>query len=200
MQFALRIISYFFHPLLTPITGTILYFALAPYSPIEEQSGTILPIFILTVLIPIIFFFILKNLKLISISSTLSITERKYPILISCGLLVLILYKIIPLHHISEIYYFFVGLLTSVIALFILLFLKLKVSLYLTGLGNTLLFLIGLSIHFEVNITIAISALILFSGLVTSSRLYQKAHSFPELLLGFIIGACSQLFLFKFWL
>jgi len=200
MQFLLRIISYIFHPIFIPIFGTVTYFALAPYSSLEQQNGTILPIFILTVIIPIIFFFILKNLKLITTIFAPSIKERIYPMLISSGIYFIILYKIIPQNYINEVYYFFIGLLTAAIAILVLLFLKFKASLHLLGMGSILLFLIGLSIHFEINITIAIGLVTLLSGLVTSSRLYLKAHTVPELILGFLIGASSQLYLFKFWL
>ena len=200
MQFLLRIISYIFHPIFIPLFGTITYFALAPYSSLEQKNGTILPIFILTVVIPIIFFFILRNLKLITSIFAPSIKERIYPMLISSGIYFIILYKIIPLNYINEVYYFFIGLLTAAIAILVLLFLKFKASLHLLGMGSILLFLIGLSIHFEINITIAIGLVTLLSGLLTSSRLYLKAHTIPELILGFLIGASSQLYLFKFWL
>ena len=200
MQFLLRIISYIFHPIFIPLFGTITYFALAPYSSLEQKNGTILPIFILTVIIPIIFFFILRNLKLITSIFAPSIKERIYPMLISSGIYFIILYKIIPQNYINEVYYFFIGLLTAAIAILVLLFLKFKASLHLLGMGSILLFLIGLSIHFEINITIAIGLITLLSGLVTSSRLYLKAHTIPELILGFLIGASSQLYLFKFWL
>ena len=200
MQFLLRIISYIFHPIFIPLFGTITYFALAPYSSLEQKNGTILPIFILTVVIPIIFFFILRNLKLITSIFVPSIKERIYPMLISSGIYFIILYKIIPQNYINEVYYFFIGLLTAAIAILVLLFLKFKASLHLLGMGSILLFLIGLSIHFEINITIAIGLVTLLSGLVTSSRLYLKAHTIPELILGFLIGASSQLYLFKFWL
>lgn len=200
MRLFLRVISYIFHPLFTPITGTLAYFAVAPYSSLEQQSGNILPIFILTVIIPIIFFLILKNLKLITTVFAPSIQERKYPLLISIGLYLMILYKVIPQNYVSELYFFFVGLLTASIAILLLLFLRFKTSIHLLGMGSLLLFFIGLSIHFEINITLAISTITLLSGLVATSRLYLKAHTIPELLIGFIIGACSQLFLFKFWL
>jgi len=200
MRLFLRVISYVFHPLFTPIFGTLAYFAFAPYSSLEQQSGNILPIFILTVIIPIIFFLILKNLKLITTIFAPSIKERKYPLLISIGLYLMILYKVIPQNYISELYFFFVGLLTASIAILLLLFLKFKTSIHLLGMGSLLLFFIGLSIHFEINITLAIGTITLLSGLVATSRLYLKAHTIPELIIGFIVGACSQLFLFKFWL
>ena len=200
MRLFLRIISYVFHPLFTPIVGTLAYFTVAPYSTLEQQSGNILPIFILTVIIPIIFFLILKNLKLVTTIFAPSIQERKYPLLISIGLYLMILYKVIPQNYIDELYFFFVGLLTAAIATLLLLFLKFKTSIHLLGMGSLLLFFIGLSIHFEINITLAIGTITLLSGLVASSRLYLKAHTITELLIGFIVGACSQLFVFKFWL
>ncbi|GMN11616.1 hypothetical protein MTsPCn9_25060 [Croceitalea sp. MTPC9] len=200
MRLFLRAVSYIFHPLFIPIAGTLAYFALAPYSSLEQQSGNILPIFILTVIIPIIFFLILRNLKLITSVFAPSIKERKYPLFISIGLYLMILYKVIPQNYISELYFFFVGLLTASIAIVLLLFLNFKASIHLFGMGSLLLFLIGLSIHFEINITIAIGLVTLLSGLISTSRLYLKAHTVPELLIGFMVGACSQLLLFKFWL
>jgi len=71
---------------------------------------------------------------------------------------------------------------------------------HLIGMGSLLFYLVGLSIHFEINITLAISFLTIFTGLVATSRLYLKAHTAPELIIGFIIGAFSQLFLYKLWL
>lgn len=200
MRIFLCVISYAFHPLFIPIAGTLAYFALAPYSSLEQQSKNILPIFILTLIIPIIFFLILKNLRLVNSVFTLSIQERKYPVLISIGIYLMIIYRVIPQNYISELYYFFVGLLTASITVLVLLFLKFKACIHLLGMGSLLLFFIGLSIHFEINITITIGTITLLSGLVATSRLYLKAHTVTELFIGFIIGTCSQLFVFKFWL
>ncbi|MFD2100757.1 hypothetical protein [Flagellimonas iocasae] len=200
MRHLLNIVSYLFHPLFIPIGGTILYFIVAPYSTLEVQSGNILPIFILTVIIPIIFFLILKNLGVIHSIFLPTIEERKYPLYISCILFLMILYKVIPNNYVHELFYFFTGLLTATGTALILLFLKFKTSMHLLGMGSILMFMIGLSIHFEVNITLAISLFVLFTGLVTTSRLYLKAHSRTELLIGFLIGCCSQLIILKYWL
>lgn len=200
MRLFLSIVSYIFHPLFIPVGGTLAYFAFAPYSTLEQQSGNILPIFILTVIIPIIFFLILKNLKLVNSVFAPSVKERIYPILINIGLLLLILYNVIPQNYSNELYFFFIGLLTASIAILLLLFLKFKTSIHLVGMSSILFFLIGLSIHFEINITLAIGVFTILSGLVATSRLYLKAHTLPELLIGFIIGGFSQLFLFKLWL
>ncbi len=200
MRHFFNIVSYLFHPLFIPVGGTVLYFLIAPYSTLEIQSGNILPIFILTVIIPIIFFLILKNLGIINSIFLPTLQERKYPLYISCVLFLMILYKVIPNNYVQELFYFFTGLLTATATALILLFLKFKTSMHLLGMGSILMFMIGLSIHFEVNITLGISLFTLFTGLVATSRLYLKAHSKPELLIGFLVGLCSQLIILKYWL
>ncbi|WP_108424954.1 hypothetical protein [Flagellimonas amoyensis] len=200
MHHLYNIISYIFHPLFIPIGGTILYFFVAPYSTLEMQSGNIVPIFILTVIIPIIFFLILKNLGVISSIFLPTIQERKYPLYISCILFLMILYKVIPNNYVHELFYFFTGLLTATATALILLFIKFKTSMHLLGMGSILMYMIGLSIHFETNITLAISLFTLLTGLVATSRLYLKSHTRNELLIGFLIGSCSQLIILKYWL
>ncbi|WP_222983159.1 hypothetical protein [Flagellimonas meishanensis] len=200
MRHFFSIVSYVFHPLFIPVGGTIIYFMIAPYSTLEIQSGNILPIFILTVIIPIIFFLILKNIGAINSIFLPTLQERKYPLYISCVLLLMILYKVIPNNYVHELFYFFTGLLTATCTALILLFLKFKTSIHLLGMGSILMFMIGLSIHFEKNITLAISLFILVTGLVATSRLYLSAHTKVELLIGFLIGACSQLIILKYWL
>jgi len=200
MRHFYSIISYLFHPLFIPIGGTVIYFSIAPYSTLEIQSGNILPIFILTVIIPIIFFLILKNLGVISSIFLPTLQERKYPLYISCIIFLMILYKVIPNNYVNELFFFFTGLLSATGTALILLFFKFKTSMHLLGMGSILTFMIALSIHFEVNITLAISAFTLFTGLVATSRLYLKAHTKNELFIGLLIGCCSQLIILKYWL
>ncbi|SDQ25140.1 hypothetical protein [Flagellimonas zhangzhouensis] len=200
MHHVYNIISYVFHPLFIPFGGTVMYFLVAPYSTLQTESGNILPIFILTVIIPIIFFLILKNLGLISSIFLPKLQERKYPLYISCIIFLMILYKVIPNNYVNELFFYFTGLLTATSATLILLFFKFKTSMHLLGMGSILTFMVALSIHFEVNITLAISLFVLFTGLVATSRLYLKAHSRNELLIGFILGCCSQLIILKYWL
>ncbi len=201
MRHFLSIISYIFHPLFVPIGGTVLYFLVTPrYSSLEIQSGNILPIFILTVIIPIIFFLILKNLGVISSIFLPTLKERKYPLYINSIILLLILYKVIPNNYVPELFYFFLGLLMAIGATILLLFFKIKTSIHLLGMGSILMFMIGLSIHFEINITLAISLFTLLTGLVATSRLYLNAHTKIELAIGLMLGILSQLMIFKYWL
>ena len=201
MHHLLKSVSYIFHPLFIPMGGTMCYFSVTPrLASLELQSGNVLPIFILTIIIPIILFLILKNLGLISSIFAPKLVERKYPLYFSMVIYLMILFKVIPLNYINELYYFFVGLLIASFATLLLLYARIKTSIHLVGMASILMYLIGLSIHFEVNITFAIALFTLMTGLVTTSRLFMKAHTKIELFLGFLIGFCSQLFVFKYWL
>lgn len=194
-------VSYLLHPLFIPIGGTIAYFLITPkYTPLEIQSASILPIFILTVIIPIVTFFILKNVGLVNSIFLETATERKYPLYIHASLLLLILYKVIPNNYVSEIYFYFTGLLGATVACLLLLLFNFKTSLHAVGVSGLLMYLINLSIHFEINLIIAISIFILLTGAILTARLYLKAHTRIELIIGVFIGLLSQLLTVRFWL
>jgi hypothetical protein len=201
MKIFSNFISYLLHPLFIPIGGTIAYFLITPkYTPLEIQSANILPIFILTVIIPIVTFFILKNVRLVDSIFLKTVTERKYPLYIHAFMLLLILYKVIPNNYISELYFYFTGLLGATVACSLLLLFNFKTSLHAVGISGLLMYLINLSIHFEINLIIAISIFILLTGAVLTTRLYLKAHSRKELIIGVFIGLLSQLLTVRFWL
>ncbi len=196
-----RFISYAFHPIFIPIAGTYTYFLVSPkYSTSAFQYANLLPIFILTVIIPIICFFILKNMGLVSSIQMPTTRERKYPFYISMALLLMIIYKVIPSNYTIELYFYFIGLIAATFASLILLLFNFKSSVHLMGMGNLCMFIVCLSIHFEINITLALSIVILATGLVASSRLFLRAHKTTEVIIGFLIGAISQLLTVKFWL
>lgn len=202
MRLFSKTISYIFHPIFTPIFGTLIYFLLTPkYNTILEIATiNILPIFILTVIIPIISFYILKNMGILSSIFVPNIKERKYPFYINIILLFVVLLKVIPNNYNPEVFFFFLGLIAAYLASLLLLFLNFKSSMHLMSIASLLMFTMNLSIHFEINIILLISLFVTLSGLIASARLYLKAHTKPEIIIGFIIGICTQLLTIKFWL
>ncbi len=201
MRLFSKLVSYFFHPIFLPLAGTVSYFLITPkYTTIELRSGNILPIFILTIIIPILSFFILKNIGLVSSVFLTKPEERRYPLMINLILLLMILLKVIPDNYTIELYFFFLGLIAATSTCLLLLLIHFKTSLHMMGVGSILMFLIALSFHFERNIIIAISFMLFASGMVATARLYLKAHSRTELLIGFLVGVMSQLLTIKFWL
>ncbi|WP_424379461.1 hypothetical protein [Muriicola sp.] len=201
MRLISKLVSYLFHPIFLPLAGTISYFLITPkYTTIELQSGNILPVFILTIIIPILSFFILKNIGVVSSVFLTKPEERRYPLMINLILLLMILLKVIPDNYTIELYFFFLGLIAATSTCLFLLLIRFKTSLHMMGMGSILMFLIALSFHFERNIVIAISFMMFASGMVATARLYLKAHSRAELLIGFLVGMISQLLTIKFWL
>ncbi|MDN6281099.1 MAG: phosphatase PAP2 family protein [Psychroflexus sp.] len=54
-------------------------------------------------------------------------------------------------------------------------------------------FLCLLSYHFELDFRYSIALLVFCIGLVSSARIYLKAHSFSEVVLGVVLGVVTQL-------
>ncbi len=201
MNFFLKSISYIFHPILMPLLGAIIYFSAAPrFIPEDIIKSKILGLTVLTVFIPIVLYFFLKNIGSISSMNIENIKQRKTPLLIQSILLILVIKLIIDAYHYPELYFFFLGVLfSSLSAIFMILF-NIKASLHMIGIAGITMFTIALSIHFSMNLTLLIAALMITNGLVATSRLHYKAHSNLELILGFLIGVIPQLTLVNFWL
>jgi hypothetical protein len=201
MNFFLKSASYLFHPLLIPLMGTVLYYAVTPkYIDPQFVRVEVFAIVILTILIPIVVFFLLKNLKVVETIYLRDVKERKFPLMIQCILLLLILKTVFDPYDDPELYYFFVGILFSAFSALVMVFFKLKVSLHQMGVGGLLVFLVGLSAHFKINLLLTISFFLFVNGWVASSRLNNEAHTYPELLTGLFLGALPQLILFNLYL
>lgn len=201
MKFLLKVASYLFHPILMPFAGTLLYFLISPrFFPIQVVKAKIFAVAIMTLFIPLVFFFMLKSLGRMSSHFLSDVNERKMPLLFNSFLYLLTLKFLLDVFDYPELYYFFLGVFFSTMgALFLVLF-KIKVSLHMLGLAGTTMFLILLSIHFNLNLIYTISFLIAITGLTATSRLYYKAHNLKELALGFLFGIIPQLIVGFFWL
>lgn len=196
MKTFFKIGSQLFHPLWMPLAGTLIYFLISPrFFPLPIVKAKILAILILTIFIPVIFFFLLKNLGLAKSIHLKSTQERRLPLLFFSLLVITILNFILGNTHYPELYYFFSGILySSLLALLSSIF-KIKVSLHMMGAAGFTGFLISLSVLYGTNLTYVIGFLIFMLGWIGSSRLALKAHTQKEILLGLIYGFVPQLLL-----
>ena len=201
MNYFLRSASYIFHPLLMPLIGLRLYFDLTPRF-IESQliNTKTYAIVIITILIPLISFFLLKNLSLIKSINLKEVQERKFPLMIQILLILVIIKMVFNSYHSPEMYYFFVGILFTTISALVLVIFDFKVSLHQMGVAGVTMFLIALSIHFNKNYLLEIGVFFFINGWVASSRLDTKSHTIPELLTGFFIGVIPQIAILNYWL
>lgn len=201
MNLFLKAASFIFHPLLMPLLGTVLYYKVTPkYIDTELVVTEYLAVTIITILIPIVIFFLLKNLGVVETIYLKEVKERKFPLMIQCILLLLIVKMVFDPYEDPEMYYFFVGMVFSAFSALVMVFFKIKVSLHQMGVAGILMFLIGLSAHFKINLLISISFFLFVNGWVGSSRLNSDSHTYPELGIGMLLGALPQLILFNSWL
>jgi len=197
----LKSISYIFHPLIIPLLGVIFYFSKAPrYITLDMILAKVVAILILTVLLPIMLFLLLKTLKIVDSFRLETTKERIFPLIINVVLISIIINRVLPYTEFIELYYFFIGALISTIVCLALAFSKFKASIHMTAICGLFMFYIALSIHFSININGTIALMAIITGAVASSRLHLKAHDNRELIMGAFIGALPQLLLLQYWL
>lgn len=200
MNWLLKSISFVFHPIIMPILGVVFYFSKTPrYIPTEIAYAKLVSLFILTILLPILIYYLLKTLgKTDSIYLTTA-KERVLPLALNLVIIGLILCRVVPYNQIIELYYFFLAIFISTLASLILAMFKFKASLHMMAIGGIIMFALGFSIHFSKNINGSLALFILIAGAIATSRLHLKAHTGIELLIGFCVGLVPQLLVFNYW-
>ena len=193
--------SYVFHPVFIPIYATLFYlFSNHSYFLNKEKYLVLLQVSIITFVIPMMFFFLLRLTGKINSIMIPELSERKIPLVIQCFLIILLVRKSITIDRFPELHFFLLGALLSTIIALLLLFANKKASLHMMGLSALTFFILGLSLHHHTSNTIIIILLVLMNGLVASSRLIMKAHTPKELIIGVLIGSIPQIILLFLWL
>lgn len=201
MKKILPLFSYLFHPIFTPLMGTVFYlFAIDNYFVIEQKLLVLVQVSIIMVFIPVCFYFLLKTLGKVNSIMLSDLSQRRIPLFIQALLIGVLITKSLTVDAIPELFYFFMGGLISTASAFILLFAGIKASLHMVGISALTAFVIGLSMHYQTNAVDVIALLVLMNGMVAASRLEMLAHTAKELLIGFLIGILPQLALWYFWL
>lgn len=197
----LPVFSYLFHPLFIPLMAVAVFL----YSDGNYFSGSdnlliLIQVLIMTTLIPIAFYFLLKTLGKIDTVMAREVGQRKIPLLLQTILLVLLISQSLTPERVPELFFFFTGAAITSLAALISAYANMKPSLHMAASGAMLLFFIGLSIHDHQNMISLIALTLVVNGLVASSRLEMKAHTNIELLSGFAIGVVPQIALWQYWL
>ncbi|AEH00553.1 membrane protein [Lacinutrix sp. 5H-3-7-4] len=197
----LKSISFIFHPIIMPILGTVFYFSKSPrFLPAEIRNAKLISLSILTILLPILIYFLLKTLGKTYSIYLKSTKERIIPLFINSIILILIILRVVPSTQIIELYFFFIGILISTIVCLILAILKFKASIHMIAISGVFMFAVGLSLHFGKNLNGSLALFAIIAGAIATSRLHLKAHTPIELIFGFFIGFLPQLIIFQYWL
>lgn len=201
MKKILPFFSYLFHPIFIPLLGTVFYVMLeAKYFTLPQYIILFLQIIIITFLLPIAFFYLLRTFGKIENVMLSDISQRKIPLLMQIILFAVLIQKSITIDRFPSLYFFFVGGLMSTILTFLLLYVKFKASIHMIGISSLTVFIIGLSILNQINTINTVAFFVIMNGAVASSRLFMQAHSTKELLVGFLCGVIPQIALLYFWL
>lgn len=201
MKKFLSFFSYVFHPMFISVYAVLLYFFLTDrYHSYQELFLIMVQIIILTILIPISMFYFLMTLGKANSLMLSEITQRKIPLAINAFLLYILITQSIREEVIPELYFFFFGALASTIITFLLIFANLKASIHMIGISSITVFIIGFSLHTQVNHIYLVATFLLLTGIVATSRLSMKAHDGKELIAGFLVGVLPQIGLLSFWL
>ena len=197
----LPVFSYIFHPIFVSLYGTLFFFLIANSFFYNSQIiVTLIQVTILTLLLPLSMYFLFRSLGVVSSFTEATLKERQMPIAVQAILLLVLLKFSISKEITTELFYFFLGGLISSILVLASVILKFKASLHMIGISALTAFVYGLSSYYQLPFVNLFAFCIVCMGLVASSRLYMKAHTYPELLVGIIIGLTPQLFLYRYWL
>ena len=195
-------LSYIFHPILLPVLGLYFLFETPTNSPgyivtslynlpLEFKINLYKLFVFLTILAPGISIWIMYQNKIISSIKLENRLERFTPIGITAVYYVMnyvLLRIMIPEHMIiSFIFPYAFGLVLIVIAAFIMNYFT-KISLHMLGFFGVIGTIMGyFQNQLDYNLFFLIF-LIIVGGLIGSARIYLKAHTLKEVVLGIIIG------------
>ena len=192
-----KFISTILHPIVLPTLGVFLYFVFVSQSFEKRLQLIVLGlVFALTYVVPVLLLLFLKNFGFIKDFQVSTIKERRFPVIFMIFLLYFLGNTIIQIPTIRNLGILFYGTSLSLTCIYLLFSVKLKSSLHLVSMGNMIGFFLIMTNINSLSMLPIIILLILLSGILASSRLYLKAHTPVELLIGFSLGIVCQFILF----
>ncbi|WP_158961538.1 hypothetical protein [Myroides fluvii] len=195
MKKSAQIISYLFHPILVPLQTVGLYFLMQYnyFTPLE-LSIILSQVAIVTFFIPISIYYLMRSLRILQSSVMVHETkERIFPFAINIILLYTLKSLVLYNNSAYELKIYFWGLIGTYSLLLIGALIKQKFSVHTALLTAGLIFFTLLLFHQGIPSLILLIACILITGITASARLYLRAHTSYEVLVGGLIGIIPQI-------
>ncbi len=186
-------ISILFHPIFMPLIGIYILInagLMETSFPQEYQKSLYLIFALFSILLPVSFLPLLYYWRIIKSFEITDRRERFIPLIFTSASLVflnIMLNRIFQVKIINA--YTFSIAAASILILFMNFILK--ISLHTTGLGGITGLVLLLAFNYHVNMFVILLITVLVSGVVSSVRLYIKAHSQLEIYSGYFLGLCS---------
>ena len=199
MKKILPIFSYIFHPIFIPFYTICFYFSVThEYYLTESIYLYLIQTLLITFLIPIAVFYLLLTYKKIDTIMAGKVTQRRIPLVLQTLLFLSLAIKTFTLENTSLLFYFILASAVSSSCAYLLTFWNKKISLHMLGIASMTIFLIITSKAFHLNNFMTVACMLLLNGVVASSRLALRAHTYEELIQGFCIGAVPQMAILYF--
>lgn len=182
------LLSYLLHPVVYPLLGLLVIVKALPFhinSSIVLLSLTF--VFVGTYVIPLALSFLLYRMELIAGLDMKSARDRRLPYFIAALCFYFTSLLIQKLQLPEEAYLFLLSSALVIVIHLSMLYLF-KPSAHLGGIGGFTGLLIKLSWTYEIGFLTMIAACFLLAGFLGSARLYLKAHTPAELIIGYAVG------------
>lgn len=204
MKFLAQTISFLFHPFFIPIYILSILFSL-PILGMQMLNPALRwviigLVFINTIALPIISFYLLqKQGKIINLSMKTA-EERQTPYFILFGLYSITAIMLYRTSYVDPIIIFIPIAAAATILTLIPINRYFKISAHMASIASAIAYLFLLHFYFQINLIMIIVLAILIAGSIGSSRLLLKAHDTKEIYSGFFVGLIITLFIGSFYL
>jgi hypothetical protein len=197
-----QVVSIVFHPVFMPLYGLLIMFSaptLLSFIPLKIKYLTLLVVIINNIILPLSITLVLYSRGWIKTIFAREKTERTILLLVTFALYLIttLLMLRLPVPNLVKAYFIsttFVTFITIVINFFW------RLSLHSVAVGSLLTLVCFMAYLFEVPVTGYLAGIVLLSGLVMFSRLYNEDHETGEVWAGFLTGAVSMVFSLMFLL
>lgn len=198
MKYVAKIASYVFHPVFVPtlITGCFYLLNADFFIPLERHIATG-QAFLMTCLLPICIYFFLKSIGLLK--STLmidNVKERSAPLFLNVIIVNILIFKIWQDVSNEVLKIFFIAYAISFSILFFSVLLRRKYSVHVASLCSAIPLFVNQTANYSLSPFYTLPILLIIIGIVASSRLYLRAHTNVEIILGALIGFVPSFILF----
>lgn len=188
--------TYLFHPILVPAYGIgMMGVSSFFYDYSALLKSVILGVsFLIAVIMPLLWYVLLRKLGVITTSQASDRHERKWAYLFTLSAYAVVAFLCFYFGVVWYYVYLWIGAFLALSVVYAINY-RWKISAHATGMGGLMGSVIFLSFFFYKMPLFLIIVLSLCSGWVTWSRLELKAHTPSQLIAGYALGFFSMLFL-----
>ncbi len=184
--------SVLLHPLLIPgyLLAYLLFFRfyLIISIPASFKYTLLLLVAFTTLVMPLLFMWFFKRIRLITSLTRIRKEERVFPLLATAVFYYITFYLLKGIHF-SAIFSFYMLAMTLLTIVTLIITFHRKISIYLTGMGSVTGLFVGLSLNYGINLNPEIFISILVAGVAGFARLESSGHKPAEIYYGFALGA-----------